>query len=231
MDECNQYRYYSRFNLWQLDIITTCRKLSIPLEKVKQILELHDNAKITQLLLDYRSEALRLSRYYQQVARDISWYEQENLRISAGTLSDRVEKKWLEEEKFITGARKKDPDYHANLQKAAKDELRYAETIQRKYGYFLDLEQMKNGIFFKDREYLKIADCSYTMSNLKACTPFPPGNTRSASYISGTAPRISARCFTGLKKTAGKQTRSMRKSWGSSCLITLMISTVKSKHT
>lgn len=92
VDEQNQYRYYSRFNLWQLDIITTCRKLSIPLEKVKQILELHDNAKITQLLLDYRSEALRLSRYYQQVARDISWYKQENIRISAGTLSDRVEK-------------------------------------------------------------------------------------------------------------------------------------------
>ena len=175
VDECNQYRYYSRFNLWQLDIITTCRKLSIPLEKVKQILELHDNAKITQLLLDYRSEALRLSRYYQQVARDISWYEQENIRISAGTLSDRVEKKWLEEEKFITGARKKDPDYHANLQKAAKDELRYAETIQRKYGYFLDLEQMKNGIFFKDREYLKIADCSYTHVKPEFLYTFPAG--------------------------------------------------------
>ena len=83
IDEKNQYRYYSRWNLWQLDIITTCRKLSVPLDKVKQILDFHDNSKITQLLLDYRNEALRLSRYYQQVAEDILWYDEENKRVSA----------------------------------------------------------------------------------------------------------------------------------------------------
>ena len=33
IDSENQYRYYSLWNLWQLDIITTCRKLSIPLER------------------------------------------------------------------------------------------------------------------------------------------------------------------------------------------------------
>lgn len=39
IDPENQYRYYSRWNLWQIDIISTCRKLRIPLEKVKQILK------------------------------------------------------------------------------------------------------------------------------------------------------------------------------------------------
>lgn len=34
IDPDNQYRYYSLRNLWQLDIITTCRKLNIPLETV-----------------------------------------------------------------------------------------------------------------------------------------------------------------------------------------------------
>jgi len=61
----NQYRYYSIDNLWQLDIITACRKLGIPLEKVKEILSLRDNGKIVDLLMDYREEALRLSAYYQ----------------------------------------------------------------------------------------------------------------------------------------------------------------------
>ncbi|MFR2648332.1 MAG: MerR family transcriptional regulator [Blautia coccoides] len=103
IDEKNQYRYYSRWNLWQLDIITTCRKLSVPLDKVKQILDFHDNSKITQLLLDYRNEALRLSRYYQQVAEDILWYDEENKRVSAAIHSDRIKKKWLKEETVIAG--------------------------------------------------------------------------------------------------------------------------------
>ena len=84
IDEKNQYRYYSRWNLWQLDIITTCRKLSVPLDKVKQILDFHDNGRITQLLLDYRNEALRLSRYYQQVCR----YHTAEIRIYPGYRRD-----------------------------------------------------------------------------------------------------------------------------------------------
>ncbi|WP_346697545.1 MerR family transcriptional regulator [Catenibacillus scindens] len=42
IDPNNQYRYYSLRNLWQLDMITTCRKLNIPLETVKKILSLKD---------------------------------------------------------------------------------------------------------------------------------------------------------------------------------------------
>lgn len=71
VDEINGYRYYSRWNLWQLDVITMCRKLSIPLSQVKEILASHDNTKVTALLAAYREQALALSRYYQQVADDI----------------------------------------------------------------------------------------------------------------------------------------------------------------
>ena len=34
-----------------------------------------------KLLMEYQSEALRLSQYYKQVADDISWYYEENERI------------------------------------------------------------------------------------------------------------------------------------------------------
>ena len=64
VDPDNQYRYYSLRNLWELDIITACRKLNIPLETVRQILSLRDNGEITRLLMKYRQEAIRLSRYY-----------------------------------------------------------------------------------------------------------------------------------------------------------------------
>ncbi len=177
IDENNQYRYYSRFNLWQLDIIATCRKLSVPLDKVKQILDLHDNAKITELLLEYRNEALRLSRYYQQVADDIKWYDRENHRISKGVNLNDVQKKWLKEEIVIAGQMKRDAaSYHANMQEAAKDELEYAGTIQRKYGYMIDLEEMEKGNVYKLREYLKIRNCRYTHTKPENLYTLPEGD-------------------------------------------------------
>ncbi len=83
VDPRNGYRYYSLRNLWQLDIIAACRKLNIPLDTVRQILSLPDNAEIVRLLMEYRQEALRRSAYYQQVASDILWYQEEHRRIEA----------------------------------------------------------------------------------------------------------------------------------------------------
>lgn len=177
IDENNQYRYYSRFNLWQLDIIATCRKLSVPLDKVKQILDLHDNVKITELLLEYRNEALRLSRYYQQVADDIKWYNQENHRISEGVNLNDVQRKWLKAETVIAGQMKRDvASYHANMQEAAKDELEHAGTIQRKYGYVIDLEEMEKGNVYKLREYLKIRNSRYTHTKPENLYTLPEGD-------------------------------------------------------
>jgi len=134
IDPDNQYCYYSLRNLWQLDIITTCRKLNIPLETVRQILSLRDNGEITRLLMEYRQEAIRLSRYYQQVAEDISWYGEEKERIERQKDRTEIQKKWLEEEVVIAGSFSKDArSYHASLQDAAKEELRHAPSIRRKY--------------------------------------------------------------------------------------------------
>lgn len=69
--------------MYQLDIITTCRNLKIPLEKVKEIITSKDNEKVVQLLMEYRNEALRLSQYYKQVADDIAWYYDENENIKS----------------------------------------------------------------------------------------------------------------------------------------------------
>lgn len=159
IDPNNQYRYYSLRNLWQLDIITTCRKLNIPLETVKQILSLHDNGEITKLLMEYRQEAIRLSLYYQQVAEDILWYGEENEQIERQKGETAIQEKWLDEEVVIAGSFSK--NYHASLQKAAKEELRYAPSIRRKYGYFLDIDGLGKGKFIKCREYLKMEHLNY----------------------------------------------------------------------
>lgn len=163
VDENNGYRYYSRWNLWQLDIITICRKLSIPLAQIKKILSSHNNAKITNLLLEYRGEALRLSEYYKQVADDISWYGEENRRIQSVEETRAIRQEYLPAETVIAGVLKREQiSYHANLLEAAKDELRQTDSIRRKYGYILDMEQMRFGRLVKQREYLKTGQGDYT---------------------------------------------------------------------
>ena len=141
VDPQNGYRYYSLRNLWQLDIITTCRKLNIPLDTVRQILSLQDNAEIVRLLMEYREEALRRSAYYQQVAEDILWYKEEHRRIEAQKDDPPlVRQVWREAEQVIAGraAQGGSQAYHVNMQQAAQAELQQAASIRRRYGYLLD---------------------------------------------------------------------------------------------
>lgn len=156
-DPENGYRYYSRWNLWQLDIITTCRKLRIPLEKIRRILALRDNEKIVALLMDYREEALRLSRYYRQVADDIVWYGEENERLRHPGDGAAIAEEYLDAETVLVGSPRRGAGaYHADLQEAAKTALRRAPSIRKRYGYVLDAGQLQAGKFVKMREYLKL---------------------------------------------------------------------------
>lgn len=159
----NGYGYYSHRNLWQLDIISVCRKLSIPLETVKQILSLKDNGEIVKLLMAHRDEAIRLSAYYQQVAEDIVWYREENEHIlEARTNGVEIREEYLESEIVIAGDTEKNGfSYHANLQNATKNEIRYAPSIRRKYGYVLNSDKLQNGIVEKKRAYLKLDMTDY----------------------------------------------------------------------
>lgn len=149
VDPRNGYRYYSLRNLWQLDIIAACRKLNIPLDTVRQILSLQDNAQIVDLLMEYRQEALRRSAYYQQVASDILWYQEEHRRIEAQKDSPPVVRQvWREAEQVIAGrAAQGSQAYHVNMQQAA--------SIRRRYGYLLDGAGMSAGQVIKLREYVR----------------------------------------------------------------------------
>ena len=155
--------------------VQTCA-LPISLEQIKKILSSHDNAQITNLLLEYRNEALRLSSYFKQVADDILWYDEENERVRNGILSEEITKKWLEEEVVIAGVEKQDKAVYTSLLEAAKEELRLADTIQRQYGYILDSEQISNGKFIKQRGYIKIAGNQYHHVKPENLYTIPAGN-------------------------------------------------------
>ncbi len=159
----NHYHYYSRWNMYQLDIITTCRNLKIPLEKVKEIISSRDNEKVVKLLMEYRSEALRLSQYYRQVADDISWYYEENENIKLQASDDKVHMAYFEPETVIVGNQKReDSSYHANLQDVINQEFQTTNFVRRKYGYFLDTERFYSNKLRKYREYVKLPDGDYS---------------------------------------------------------------------
>lgn len=175
-DPDNHYRYYSRRNLWQLDIINVCRKLRIPLKQVKQLLSLKDNRKITGLLLEYREEALAQSAWYQQIADDISWYAMENEKIENAEVPAEIEIKHMDARTAIAGADVCNPAaYHADLQKAAQEELKRAGSIRRKYGYVLDPDGVKENRFIKQREYLILEDPGHGGIQPKCLLTIPAG--------------------------------------------------------
>lgn len=178
IDPENQYRYYSRWNMWQLDIVATCRKLRVPLEKVKTLMSYHNNQKIVELLAEYQKEALRLSAYYQQVADDIDWYQEQNRAIAEWQASDKVEvrRKNLPRERVIIGRDGADgKGYHANLQAAVKEILQHTSSIQKKYGYLLDISGMKKGAFIKQREYLKLGQMESQLISQECIYELPEG--------------------------------------------------------
>ncbi len=173
----NHYHYYSRWNMYQLDIITTCRNLKIPLEKVKEIISSRDNEKVVQLLMEYRDEALRLSRYYKQVADDIAWYHDENEHIRSQTPDSKVYVKHFDEEVVIVGNQKrKNSSYHANLQDVLQQEFQSTNFVRRKYGYFLETESFLSNELKKYREYIKLPDGDYSDINPQHLYTIPAGD-------------------------------------------------------
>ena len=172
----NHYHYYSRWNMYQLDIVTTCRNLKIPLEKVKEIISSKDNEKVVKLLMEYRHEALRLSQYYKQVADDITWYYNENEHIKSQLPDLEVHIQNLQPETVIIGNQKRnDSSYHANLQDVLQQEFQKTNFVRRKYGYFLQTEDFLNNKLKKYREYIKLPDSDYTSVDSKNLYTLPGG--------------------------------------------------------
>lgn len=177
IDPDNHYHYYSRWNMYQLDIVTTCRNLGIPLEKVRQIISSKDNDKVVQLLTEYRQEALRLSQYYRQVADDIAWYGEENEHIKAQKPQSKIALKHLEPETVIIGSlTREDTSYHANLQEVLRQEFAHTHMVRRKYGYLLDADALMQNELLKYREYVKLPDGDYSSISPEHLYTIPGGD-------------------------------------------------------
>jgi len=156
VDPENGYRYYSRWNMWQLDVVRMCRGLDIPLHDIREIFKLRDNGKVAELLMSHYEDALQKSRYYSRVAEDIHWYEQQNKRINGIAESERAEVLMLPEETVLAGEGGEDrQSYHAKLQQVLEEKGGLA-SVRRRYGYVIDVAEAASGAFIKLREYIRV---------------------------------------------------------------------------
>ncbi|MEC0184181.1 MerR family transcriptional regulator [Paenibacillus peoriae] len=175
VDPKNNYRYYTFDQFWRIDIILCCRKLGISLEKIKSVLDLHDNNKIVELLLEHRAEALRLSNYYMRIADDISWYESQNSQIAKARQAQNICVKTLPERKVIGINRKNESAYQLQLHQAYRNEVLHTESIKRNYGYFLNTEDIFNNLFHKTGGYIEVGSGQYQYVEEKDILTIPGG--------------------------------------------------------
>lgn len=155
IDKNNKYRYYSYKQFWIIDIIISCRSLDVPLETIKQIISTEDNNTIVNFLVQQRKTAEAKRDYFQRIMDDIDWYCDENKKIKSNKISNKVYLEEFEEEKVIYGTNKEfESAYHLKLQEAYLKE-RKEKSIQRNYGYVINIEDARQNVFHKTGEYIR----------------------------------------------------------------------------
>lgn len=159
VDPSNNYRYYTYDQFWCFDIIVVCRRLGVSLERIKEILNSHDNNKVVELLLAEREEAVRLSQEYAKIADDISWYSDQQEIIRNTRPGDVPEIRYIPERKVLMGTNRDERrSYHLDLQELCRKAGQPLNALRRRYGFVLDPEAIRHDGFEKIGEYIQFED-------------------------------------------------------------------------
>ena len=156
VDSENNYRYYTYDQFWHLDIITCCRNLDVPIEKVRLILNSNDNRQVLTFLQEQREEALRKSHYFRRIAEDIDWYEDQQQRLKQIRSSNQITVRHIPERKvFYASNAENTRAYHLKLQELLQQVTAQPQSIRRNYGFLLDETLLEQNIFRKKGEYIR----------------------------------------------------------------------------
>lgn len=159
VDPATNYRYYTYDQFWCFDIIIVCRSLGISLEKIKAILNTHNNDNVVQLLSEERQKAEALSRMYAKIAEDIAWYNDQKDLIDNTDLTETVTVKHFPERKVLMGANQEERRaYHLALQKLCMQAGHRLNPLRRRYGFVLDTDGISRDQFLKVREFIQFEE-------------------------------------------------------------------------
>ena len=177
VDPETNYRYYTYDQFWCFDIIVVCRSLGISLDKIKAILNTHNNEKVVELLAEERVKAESLSRMYARIAEDISWYASQQDLMHDTDLTESVVIKHLPERKVLMGANQEERRaYHIALQKQCMLLGKQLNTLRRGYGFVLDSAGIQSDNFLKVREFIQFQNDEYEKIPEEHLTVIPEGD-------------------------------------------------------
>lgn len=177
VDPVNGYRYYTYDQFWCFDIIKVCRRLGVSLDKVREILNTHDNDKVVSLLMEEQSEAERLSREYAKIASDISWYRDQQDLISRTVPGESVEIKHFPMRKVLMGDdREERRVYHLRLQELCMKAGQPLNALRRQYGFVIDPEGIQHDKFTKIGEFIQYEDVDIDKVPEEYITVLPEGD-------------------------------------------------------
>ncbi len=175
VDPKNRYRYYTYDQFWTLDIITCCRDLHMPIDTIRQILASRSNQTVLEVLAAQQQEALRLSQYYRRIAADIDWYRSQSRQIEAVQMRQ-VAVKTLPARTVLYGDNHDDiKAYHLKLQALCQKAVGPLHSIRRSYGFILEPDAMKNGVFAKKGEYISFDEAVMPPVDAAYLTRIPAG--------------------------------------------------------
>lgn len=170
-----RYRYYTHDQFWQLDIIIACRNLNIPLVALREILEARDNGKIVELMRQHQEYARNMSRYYEQVDRDIDWYAQQYELARNADVNDAVRVECFPEKRVIYAEDREFVwEYHVRMIEASRHVLAQPDSFRRCAGFVMDPAGLEKNNFMKLAEYAEY----FTKENAEvdpACIRVLPG--------------------------------------------------------
>ena len=177
VDPMTNYRYYTYDQFWCFDIILVCRSLGISLDKIKTILNTHNNQKVLELLSEERVKAEELSRMYAKIAEDISWYDDQQKLMENTDLTETVVIKHLPERKVLMGANQEERrSYHVALQELCMQAGQRLNALRRRYGFVLDYAGIQHDEFIKIREFIQFEDEDIEKVPEKYITVIPEGD-------------------------------------------------------
>lgn len=170
------YRYYTYDQFWSLDIISCCRNLNIPIEKIRSILESNSNDRVLSLLLEQQREAEERSRYYSRIVDDIAWYVEQDRLIREASRQNAVTVRRFPPRAVLYGRNPEETHaYHLKLQELCRSAMPYSASIRRGYGFLLDETAMGEGIFRKRGEYIRFDEESFRSVDPRYLTRLPEG--------------------------------------------------------
>lgn len=168
IDESNGYRYYHFRQLWQIEIIHMCKLICIPNSKIITIMQNHNNNEIYNIISDQYDQTIETLIKMQNKIRDLKWIKNEFYEMNTFSPDSCITLKDIDERNVIClNCNTINETLHIYSQPEVLDIQKELQSIRKKYGHILDIDEFYLGHAKKNYEYVNLYSDHY--ENMQKC--------------------------------------------------------------